>query len=84
MPPISAIEKWIEVKPIIPDSRIGKVPTTKQLAFLIARSSGEKGTKGTHALDNTIRSSDDIVDALRSELVTSIREWVVEELKNKP
>ena len=84
MPPISAIEKWIEVKPIIPDSRTGKVPTTKQLAFLIARSIGEKGTKGTHALDNTIRSSDDIVNALRSELVTSIREWVIEELKNKP
>lgn len=81
---VSAIEKWIEVKPIIPDSRTGKTPTTKQLAFLIARSIGEKGTKGTHALDNTIRSSDDIVDALRSELVTSIREWVVEELKNKP
>lgn len=83
MPPISAIEKWIEVKPVIPDSRTGKVPTTKQLAFMIARSIGEKGTQGTHALDKTIRSSDDIVDALKSELLTSIREWVNSELNNK-
>ena len=83
MPPISAIEKWIEVKPIIPDSINGKVPTTKQLAYMIARSIGEKGTSGTHALDKTIQSSDDIVDALKSELVTSIREWVIDELNSK-
>ena len=87
MPPISAIEKWvekrIEVKPIIPDSRNGKVPTTRQLAFVIARSIGEKGTKGTHVLDKTIKSSDDIIEALKSELVTSIREWVISELNSK-
>ena len=83
MPPISAIEEWIEVKQIVRDSRNGKVPTTKQLAYVIARSIGEQGTKGTHALDKTIQSSDDIVDALKSELVTSIREWVISELNSK-
>ena len=87
MPPISAIEKWVEkridIKPIIPDSRNGKVPTTKQLAFVIARSIGEKGTSGTHALDKTIKSSDDIIEELKSELVTSIREWVISELNSK-
>ena len=83
MPPISDIEEWIDVKPIVRDSRNGKVPTTKQLAYVIARSIGEKGTKGTHALDKTIQSSDDIVDALKSELVTSIREWVISELNSK-
>ena len=83
MPPITDIEEWIEVKPIVRDSRNGKVPSTKQLAYVIARSIGEKGTKGTHALDKTIQSSDDIVDALKSELVTSIREWVIDELNSK-
>ena len=83
MPPISAIEKWIEVKPIIPDSRNGKVPTTSQLAYVIARSIGEKGTSGTHALDKTIQSSDDIIEELKSELVSSIREWVISELNSK-
>ena len=37
-PPISAIEKWIEIKPIIPrPMKNGKLPTTQQLAFLISR-----------------------------------------------
>ena len=83
MPPITDIEEWIEVKQIVRDSRNGKVPTTKQLAYAIARSIGEKGTKGTHALDKTIQSSDDIVNALKSELVTSIREWIITELNRK-
>ena len=38
MPPISAIEKWIEVKPVLPKPMAnGKLPTNKQLAYLIAR-----------------------------------------------
>lgn len=38
MPPISAIEKWIEVKPVLPRPMSnGKLPTNKQLAYLIAR-----------------------------------------------
>jgi hypothetical protein len=38
MPPISAIEKWIEVKPVLPRPMTnGKLPTNKQLAYLIAR-----------------------------------------------
>lgn len=36
-PPISAIEKWIEIKPVLPRPMSnGKLPTTKQLAYLIA------------------------------------------------
>jgi len=37
-PPASALQRWIEIKPILPhpDAR-GKIPTTKQLAFLIGR-----------------------------------------------
>ena len=37
-PPVSAIEKWIEVKPVLPRPMSnGKLPTNKQLAYLIAR-----------------------------------------------
>lgn len=47
-PPISAIEKWIDIRHITPyPSSRGKLPTKKQLAFLIARSIGEKGTLTT-------------------------------------
>lgn len=47
-PPITAIEKWIDIRHITPypSSRV-KLPTKKQLAFLIARSIGEKGTLTT-------------------------------------
>ena len=42
-PPTSAIEEWIQIKPVIPEQRNGKLPTQKQLAFLIARSIYEQG-----------------------------------------
>ena len=48
MPPVSAIENWINVKQIIPHSmtlKSGKtvIPTIPQLSFLIARSIGQRG-----------------------------------------
>lgn len=47
-PPITAIEKWIDIRHITPyPTARGKLPTKKQLAFLIARSIGEKGTLTT-------------------------------------
>lgn len=47
-PPITAIEKWIDIRRITPyPTAKGVLPTKKQLAFLIARSIGEKGTLTT-------------------------------------
>lgn len=47
-PPITAIEKWIDIRHITPyPTARGKLPTKKQLAFLISRSIGEKGTLTT-------------------------------------
>lgn len=44
-PPTDAIKAWITKKNIIPrQGKNGKIPTTNQLAFLIARSIGENGT----------------------------------------
>lgn len=43
-PPISAIAKWIEIKPVLPRPMAnGKLPTTQQLAFLISRKIGLEG-----------------------------------------
>lgn len=55
LPPISAILKWIQVKPVIPrpDTLSGKVPTQAQLAYLIARSIQQNGIPPTHALRDT-------------------------------
>ena len=47
-PPIKAIEDWITIKHITPyPSGRGKLPTKKQLAFLISRAIGRDGTKAT-------------------------------------
>ena len=53
-PPSSAIAKWIEIKPIIPrpDAR-GRIPTPKQLTFLISRKIHDVGTEGTHGFKTT-------------------------------
>lgn len=49
-----AIAKWIEVKPVIPrpdgDKRI---PTPKQLTFLISRKIHDEGTMGTHGFQTS-------------------------------
>lgn len=47
-PPIKAIEDWITIKHITPyPTAKGKLPTKKQLAFLISRAIGRDGTKVT-------------------------------------
>lgn len=53
-----AIERWIEVKPIVPHSINNKVPTTKQLAYVISRSIARNGIKGGHYLKNSLQSTD--------------------------
>ena len=65
-PPRDAILKWIDVKPIIPrPDDNGRIPSPKQLAFLIGRAMAGKspnqeklknpngGTTGTHDLAKT-------------------------------
>ena len=54
-PPVEKIAEWIRIKPVLPrPSANGKLPTQKQLAFLIARSISIKGTKPIHTLQQTI------------------------------
>lgn len=54
-PPISAIEKWIEIKPVLPRPMSnGKLPTTKQLAYLIARKIGLEGIAPRPILQDSI------------------------------
>ena len=50
-PPRQAILDWIKIKPVIPrpDDK-GRIPTPKQLAFLISRKISREGTEGSHDL----------------------------------
>ena len=53
-PPIDAIRRLIEIKPLIPrPGRYGRIPTPPPLAFLISRKIAEVGTPATNLLQTT-------------------------------
>lgn len=69
-PPPDAILKWIQVKPVIPrPGANGKIPTQKQLAFLIGRKIARFGTTGTHDLAKT---KDDILPWWREQISAAL------------
>lgn len=72
-PPLSKIEEWIRVKPVIPRPYNGKLPTEKQLAFLIGRKIAEKGTEGKHPLERS-------VEEVNNELLMSIKMAILEDI----
>lgn len=83
-PPVSAIQRWIEVKPVLPrpDAK-GRIPTPKQLAYLIGRKIQQFGTKGradlTEAKMNvTEQYRERIAAALGHDMVNYIRKVMVE------
>ena len=70
-PPLDRIEEWITIKPVAPypDAQ-GRVPSNKQLAFLIGRKIAQEGTEGKHLLDNAIENTQDwleLIDAAISK-----------------
>ena len=75
-PPVEAIERWITVKHIIPTTNSGKVPTTRQLAFLIARGISKNGTKPTKLLQKTIDGADDLINLIVDEIAKQLQEEI--------
>ena len=78
-PPIDAIEKWITVKHIIPSTTNGKVPSTRQLACVIARGISKNGTQPTKLLQKTIDSSDDLITLLCDEIIRQLEQELEQE-----
>lgn len=81
-PPIDKIIEWIKVKPIIPDNRFGRLPTEKQLAYLIGRKIYEKGIEPKHTLHNSINDIMDTIfmDELEAAITQDIDEMVEVEI----
>lgn len=81
MPPIDAIEQWVKVKPVVPNAINGRIPDTRQLAFLIARKIGREGIEPKNYLRNTMYSEEVniIIEALRRTLINQIIEYISEE-----
>lgn len=78
-PPLEAIERWITVKHIIPTTNSGKLPTTRQLAFLIARGISKNGTKPTKLLQQTVDGADDLINLIVDEIAKQLQEEINKE-----
>lgn len=71
-PPVNKIEQWIETKPVLPQPNSnGKLPTIKQLAFLISRSIYEHGIEPTYYLSESI---EELGDKYKSLFETALEE----------
>lgn len=83
-PPIQAIRKWIDVKPVLPRPMKGKLPTPDQLAFLIARKISRVGTRPKPFLNKTISDFnliDKIYDLLLNQIQQQINKQINDELE---
>lgn len=81
MPPVDAIARWITIKPIVPNPINGRVPDTRQLAFLIARKIGREGIEGRKPISN-IKSSDameSLINDIKSAIVGQLKEQLLNE-----
>lgn len=76
MPPIDNIKEWIRVKPIIPDSSSGRVPSANQLAYLIARKIGREGIPARHVINKTVYTdvTERIIEAIRAEIIQQLKQ----------
>lgn len=77
-PPTKAIEEWIKIKPVTPVQKNGKLPTQKQLAFLIARSINKKGIEPRFIFRDAV---DDIWEQLKDALNEAIEKDVENNIK---
>lgn len=77
MPPISKIEEWIKVKPVLPrPNSNGTLPTTKQLAYLIARKIGLEGIKPQPLLQQSLND-------IMGVMIEFIEEAIYKDLENE-
>ena len=81
-PPPDAILKWIQFKRLVPTSRNGKVPTTKQLVFLISRKIATEGTKGKPLLQQTIDETyNGLVDRLAEAIANELEKDIAKDIE---
>lgn len=86
MPPLDVIEKWINVKQIIPHEMTLKggktiIPTIPQLSFLIARKIGRDGIRPRPFFKQSFEDAkreflSKIADAVQQDIVESIKESI--------
>ena len=83
MPPLDVIEKWINVRRIIPHSmtlKSGKtvIPSVKQLSFLIARSIGQRGIQPRPFFKQSFEEAKrEFLHIIEEAVITDIKESLI-------
>ena len=78
MPPVNVIADWVRRRNITPYAlKNGKLPTTGQLAFAIAKKIGRDGTTGIHFLEKSIDEQksywdDKISEAISNDIIAEL------------
>lgn len=73
-PPAWALEKWINVKPVLPRPLpSGKLPSPKQLSYMISRSIEKRGIEPFPALQTTI---DELNEMYKDKFVLALSQDV--------
>jgi hypothetical protein len=80
-PPPPNIANWIRIKPVIPDARSGKIPSEKQLVYLISRKIATKGYEGRFPLKATLEDTrmNDIIQDIKTEIVRQLQQQLLGE-----
>lgn len=75
-PPVDKILEWVRVKPVLPTPMSnGKLPTEKQLAWMIARKIEREGTEGKPDLSDAL---DSLLDEWEMKIEEALDEDVLE------
>lgn len=85
MPPVTAIESWIHIKQLVPKGKNGKVPTTKQMAFAIAKKIQKEGFyspnhQGKHVIEKSLQEAEPIIVELCNLITIKFNDSINKEI----
>ena len=81
-PNVGKLQEWIKIKAIIPrPMKDGKLPTEKQLTFVIGNSIKEKGIQPKPALANALKKNDTYLNKIKEVVGKSLDKEIKQMLK---
>ena len=82
LPNIGKLQQWIQIKQILPRPMAnGKLPTEKQLTYIIGNSIKEKGIQPKPALANALRKNETHLNKIKEAVGKSLDKEIKQMLK---